>query len=59
MRMMELEQQGQPHTTAQGQIHWLCAPLSFVTLIVLAVIAGLSVTAGRLRKRVTTDEHTA
>ncbi len=59
MRMMELEQQGQPHTTAQGQIHWLCAPLSFVTLIVLAVIAGLSITAQRLRKKVTTDAHAA
>ena len=58
-RMMELERQGQSHATAQGQIYWLCAPLNSVTLIVLAVIAGLSVTAGRLRKRVTTDEHTA
>ena len=58
-RMMELERQGQPHITAQEQIHWLCAPLNSVTLIVLAVIAGLAVTAGRLRKRVTPDEHTA
>jgi hypothetical protein len=59
MRMMELERQGQPHTSALVQIHWLCGPLNFVTLIVLAVVVGLSITAQRLRKRVTTDDHAA